>query len=210
MRKLHGQHLLKGVIEWQWVCMHFLPTNRGFLQQNSVDLQTISNQLQNQIKTKRTNTPCGVTARMFPCVVNLVPGSNYVMSKRPIHIEKLLHAKTPNHIWQHISTGIGLSRWFADKVEQHENTLTITWGEPPRAHETRTATVVLCEKDKVFRFRWDDETHAEAFIELAMERGEITNDWILRITDYAEADEVDYLHTLWTDNLNRLHQNTGL
>ena len=45
---------------------------------------------------------------------------------------------------------------------------------------------------------------------MKIEIGEITNDCVLVITDFAEADDLDSLRELWDDNMESLHQATGL
>ena len=43
-----------------------------------------------------------------------------------------------------------------------------------------------------------------------MNRTELTNDYILTITDHALPEDVNSIESLWGDNLARLHQSTGL
>lgn len=132
------------------------------------------------------------------------------MNKTKICIEHELRSRSANIIWPLISSKDGLKKWMADEVTRQEDTFTFTWGEVWKSHETRTATVIAEEKGQMIRIRWDDEEDANAYVELRTEKGDITNDYILIITDFAEEDEIDSLKGLWQANLERLHQNTGL
>lgn len=134
----------------------------------------------------------------------------HVMSKNKIHIEHELRSNSQSIIWHLISTAEGLSRWLADDVREDGNSLTLTWGETWSHHEIRKATITGKAKNRYLRFRWDDEDDPEAYIELLMEKSDLTNDFILSITDFAEAGDEDQLEELWADNLERLHTTTGL
>ena len=57
---------------------------------------------------------------------------------------------------------------------------------------------------------WKDDTDKKAYWELKIVRSEITGDYILIITDFAEEDDQDTLYDLWETNLERLHHATGL
>ena len=45
---------------------------------------------------------------------------------------------------------------------------------------------------------------------MRIEKSELTDQLTLHITDYAEADDTDYLHDLWDKNLERLHRISGI
>ena len=40
-------------------------------------------------------------------------------------------------------------------------------------------------------------------------QSELTEELCLQVTDYAPAEDLDDLHELWDDNLERLHQSSG-
>jgi len=86
----------------------------------------------------------------------------------------------------------------------------LPWGKSWSHHETKTATIGETVKNSHFRFHWDSEEDRNTFVELRIERGELTNDHILIITDHAEIEDVDFLEGFWEDNLDRLHRTCGL
>ncbi len=132
------------------------------------------------------------------------------MKKQKIYIERDVNCKSENIIWRIISTDGGLQKWLADNVQERDGQFTFTWGEEWGNHEQRTATVVSMKKNKYIRMRWDDETDPEAYLELAMSKNDITGDFVLHITDFAAEDDVDSLMSIWDQNFEELHRNSGL
>lgn len=130
--------------------------------------------------------------------------------KKRIILEYELNATSPSIIWPVISEASGLERWFADEVERNGSSLKFTWGTSYMNKDERNATIVKEQKEKLIRFKWDGDEDPEAYCEMKIEIGEITNDCVLVITDFAEADDLDSLRELWDDNMESLHQATGL
>ena len=130
--------------------------------------------------------------------------------KKRIILEYELNATSPSIIWPVISEASGLERWFADEVERTGSSLKFTWGTSYMNKDERNATIVKEQKEKLIRFKWDGDEDPEAYCEMKIEIGEITNDCVLVITDFAEADDLDSLRELWDDNMESLHQATGL
>ena len=50
------------------------------------------------------------------------------MTKQKIEIEYPLATKSPNIIWEQISSAHGLERWIADHVTEEDGVFTFTWG----------------------------------------------------------------------------------
>ncbi len=132
------------------------------------------------------------------------------MEKQKLNIERVLHSSSQGIIWNFISSPEGMTRWLADKVEGAGGELTFTWGDLWRHHEIRKARIVKQSKNNYIRFRWEDEEDPNAYVELRIEKNELTNDYILLITDFAYEDDIESLQDLWEDNLERLHRNTGI
>ena len=64
--------------------------------------------------------------------------------------------------------------------------------------------------DKKKEITWNEEEDPEAYWLMAIERSEITGDFILIITDFAWEEDVDGLYEIWERNFEKLHQTTGL
>lgn len=132
------------------------------------------------------------------------------MKKKRINIEHNLRCKHANIIWPLLSTEAGLQKWIADEVTREGDTLSFTWGEVWSHHEIRQAKILEEDQGKRIRYAWVPDEDEEAFWELAIERSDITGDYVLVITDYAFPDDVDSLYDIWDQNLEQLHQSTGM
>lgn len=132
------------------------------------------------------------------------------MEKQPIYIEKELASNAENVIWSIISSAHGLEKWIADTVEETEEGFRFIWGNIHSHHEVREARVLRIVKNKAVRLQWTDDTEPNEYWELRMSKSELTNDYILGITDYALPEDLDSMNDIWEDNFARLHRHTGL
>jgi len=132
------------------------------------------------------------------------------MHKQRVEISYSLKSTSPNIIWSLIGTADGLSRWVADEVVADDSELVFTWGNTWSHHEIRRATIVKSEKNSRIRFKWEDEEDDEAYVELKMEKDQLSNDYMLHITDFSEPEDTAALHAIWDDNMEKLHQSSGL
>lgn len=132
------------------------------------------------------------------------------MKKLKLNIEYELRSRSISIIWGLVSTAEGLSKWLADEVRQDGRTLTFQWGDLRGDHEIRTATITRKVKNRVLQFHWDDEDVADDFVEIAIIHLDLTDSYLLSITDFADAADIESLHDLWDDNMERLHRNSGI
>ncbi len=132
------------------------------------------------------------------------------MEANKISIERELRSKSASIIWSLMSTPEGLSKWLADEVKRDGDTFTFTWGNPWSHHETRTAAVIDKKENKYIRMRWSEDEYRDTYFELRMEKSDITDDYMLVITDYAPDGDTDTLEDIWDANMETLHRSTGL
>lgn len=129
------------------------------------------------------------------------------MNKEKIHIEYLLNGTSRNILWAAISTPTGLENWFADKVTKTgDKIFTFKWGKT----ETREAEIINLRTNSFIRFRWSDEAEEKAYFEFKMNYNELTTDYVLEITDFAEPDEVEDLIGLWNSQVETLKRVSGM
>ncbi len=140
---------------------------------------------------------------------NDIKGKKGFMNKEKLYIEHELKSRSENIIWSLISTETGLQKWIADNVVEADGKMTFMWGEEWAIHEKRTSVIVERVKNSHIRFHWDDEDD-EAYWEMRMAYSDLTNDYILQITDFAVADDMDVLRSIWDHNFEALHRSTGL
>lgn len=127
-----------------------------------------------------------------------------------ITIEYPLATKSPGIVWGLIGSAAGLQKWIANYVTEDKSHMTFTWGEAWTEQDTHTSEILEKKTNKYIRLKWDYIEEEEAYWEMRIEKSEMTEALNLVITDYAYPDDTDYLHNLWDDNLNRLHQISGL
>src|SRR5574343_744563 len=90
---------------------------------------------------------------------------------------------SPAILYEFLSTPVGLSEWFADKVDQRDHKFFFTWNGA-----TDSAVVLEQVENEFIRYKWDYYDKDE-FFEFSIEQSPITNETILRIIDF--ADKVD-------------------
>lgn len=132
------------------------------------------------------------------------------MEDNRISLERELRSKSASIIWSLISTPAGLGKWMADEVKFEGNTFTFTWGSVWSRHETRTATLLEMKNFDYIRLRWSEDEYRDTYFELRMCKSDITDDYILEITDYATDGDTDTLVDIWDANMEKLHRSTGL
>ena len=132
------------------------------------------------------------------------------MKKQKVYIERELKSNSKGIIWKLISSAEGLQRWVADSVTEDGKQITFKWGDDCTCHAMHTATVLEKVKFRRFRFKWDGSEDPEEYVELKLEKSEITDDFMLCITDFAEPGETDSIISLWHGDLDRLHRSSGL
>lgn len=127
------------------------------------------------------------------------------MKREKIHLEYLLNATAKNIIWSSISTPSGLEGWFADKVISNDKIVAFFWGKT----EKREAEIIAIRAFSYIRFRWLDDENEREYFEIRMTNNELTNDYVLEITDFADSDETEDLKELWDSQIDTLRRTCG-
>jgi hypothetical protein len=110
---------------------------------------------------------------------------------------------SPTILYEFLSTPVGLQEWFADKVDQRENTFYFYWkGSVDTAERTEAF------ENNYVRYRWDYYDEDE-FFEFRIEQSPITNETILRITDFAEKSDIASNEQLWNQQVADLKHRIG-
>ena len=132
------------------------------------------------------------------------------MKKNKITIEYELNCSSEKVVWPLISTAAGMAKWIADEVNADGDTLTFTWGEVWSNHEVRCAVITEIKNNISIRLRWENEADTDEYWEMKIEKGDITDDFTLVITDYAYPEDLDSLKDIWDANFERLHAFAGI
>jgi hypothetical protein len=107
-------------------------------------------------------------------------------------------------LWSSISTPEGLSTWFADDVLVDGERFTFVWNK-----FQRNAELLQMRLNKCVRFKWEEDD-PQLFFELNLSQNELTNDIVLTISDFSDADELEDAIDLWNTQIEQLRINLGL
>ena len=110
---------------------------------------------------------------------------------------------SPTILYEFLSTPVGLQEWFADKVDQRENTYSFTWNG-----NTDSAQILERLENEFIRYRWDYQGKDE-FFEFSIEQSPVTNETILRITDFADKIDQKDQERLWNSQISDLKHRIG-
>jgi uncharacterized protein YndB with AHSA1/START domain len=111
---------------------------------------------------------------------------------------------SPTILYEFLSTPVGLQEWFADKVDQKDNVFYFSW------NNTAPDAAELLEQleNEYVLFRWDHYDDDE-FFEFRIEQSPITNETILKITDFCEKSEMKDQERLWNTQVADLKHRIG-
>ena len=110
---------------------------------------------------------------------------------------------SPTILYEFLSTPVGLQEWFADKVDQRDQTFTFNWNG-----STDTAEILEHLENEFIRYRWSYYPKDE-FFEFSIEQSPVTNETILRITDFADKNELKDQERLWNSQVSDLKHRIG-
>jgi len=113
-------------------------------------------------------------------------------------LEYVVHG-SPKILYEFISTATGLSEWFADTVNVHNDIYTFVWDKTEQQ-----AKLLRLEDQKSIRLTWLDKTD-DSYFEFRIEKDDMTGDISLLIIDFADspAERVSS-KSLWDSQVDRL------
>ena len=99
------------------------------------------------------------------------------MGKQRVDIEYPLTTKSPNIIWEQISSAHGFERWMADHVTEENGVFTFIWGEPWTQQDVRKAHLIEYVKYDHIRLKWDydDEEEDDTYWEMRIGKSDLTH-----------------------------------
>lgn len=127
------------------------------------------------------------------------------MKKEKFHIEYIFDKVSRRSLWNHLTTALGLSAWFADEVIIRKDHYTFKWRK-----ETQEALVVDSKPESFIRYRWTDEEDENAYFEFIIHTIELTGSTALEITDFSEPGEKKDSISLWDSQVEELKRTLGI
>ncbi len=111
---------------------------------------------------------------------------------------------TPKVLFPMLATPSGLSKWFADEVDETFGKFVFSWGKVDQV-----ALLVAKKEGQFIRFHWEEEEE-DVFFEFVLDQHEFTGNTLLIINDFAyPSDEEDALR-LWDTQVSSLKRVMGL
>ena len=110
---------------------------------------------------------------------------------------------SPRILYSFLNEPNGLSQWFADDVEIHDQVYTFTWDD-----EEQKAKLISVKENKLVRFRWLDDD-PQYYFEMEIVQDELTNDVALSITDFAAEDTIGERRLIWDNQIKYLISTLG-
>ena len=128
------------------------------------------------------------------------------MKKEKFHIEYVFDKVSIRSLWNHLTTALGLSSWFADEVSIKDSTYTFYWNKV----QEKAEFIAIKPENKV-RFRWlSDDENDDSYIEFIIHTIELTGSKSLEITDFAMPDEKKDAIALWDTQIEVLKRTLGI
>lgn len=119
-----------------------------------------------------------------------------------IDLEYIFRA-SPTIIYNFVTTPACLVRWYCDDVDITSDVYTFYW-----SGSSETAYLIDDIEDERVRFEWEEADSGE-FLEFRMYKSDITNETILEITDFCDADEAQEVRDLWNSLMVELRKEAG-
>ncbi|MDR2806328.1 MAG: hypothetical protein LBB85_11980 [Dysgonamonadaceae bacterium] len=126
------------------------------------------------------------------------------VKKEKLHIEYPLARLSKFSLWNCLSTAGGMAEWFADDVTDNGKVFVFTWGK----HQAEAELIGMNPFNYV-RFHWLDDDD-DSYFEFRLHKIELTGEWMLEITDFAEEEEKEQAITLWNTQIKALKRRLGL
>ncbi len=126
------------------------------------------------------------------------------MARRTSFKLEVILRTSPTIVYQFLTAPECLVMWFCDEAHTTENEFTFYWNESPES-----ATVLWDSEDELLRLRWEDGDPDEYF-EFHITKSPITEETVLTITDFADANGVNDAKKLWESQIKQLKAAMGI
>jgi hypothetical protein len=128
------------------------------------------------------------------------------VKKEKFHIEYVFDKVSIRSLWNHLSTAMGLSSWFADQVIIKDNIYTFYWNKV-----REDARMITFKPENVIRYLWlNNEEDSGSYLEFRIHTIELTGSKALEITDFASPDEKADAIALWDTQVEVLKRTLGI
>ncbi len=124
------------------------------------------------------------------------------MSRIKVVFEFVVKA-SPTILFHFLTEPACLVRWFCDAVDIQNDYYVFSW-----SGSSEVAEVVDDIEDERIKFLWDNANKGE-FLEFYIYKSDVTDETILRITDFCDDDEEKDQRLLWESQIFTLKKEMG-
>ncbi len=124
------------------------------------------------------------------------------MARVPIKMEFLFKA-SPNIIHKFLTMPDCIIRWFCDECRVVDDYYVFGW-----EGNEEIALLVDDFEEELVRFHWDDSPDNE-LLEFKISTQEVTNETVVELVAFADADEVEEEKSYWNIQMENLRRATG-
>ena len=125
-------------------------------------------------------------------------------AKRVSYKLEYIFRASPTIVYQFLTTPACLVRWFCDEVDILGNQYTFDWDG-----DKQIALLIEDWEDELLRFEWEDAPNPSEYLEFHISKSPITEETVMMITDYCDANEVSSAKKLWDSQINQMRVETG-
>ena len=125
-------------------------------------------------------------------------------AKRVSYKLEYIFRASPTIVYQFLTTPACLVRWFWDEVDILGNQYTFDWDG-----DKQIALLIEDWEDELLRFEWEDAPNPSEYLEFHISKSPITEETVMMITDYCDANEVSSAKKLWDSQINQMRVETG-
>ncbi len=125
------------------------------------------------------------------------------MQRVKLELEYIMRA-SPTILYQFLTSPDYLIRWFCDSADENEEVFVFEW----EGFE-EVANVEEEIPEELIRFKWEDADDEDEYFEFKIDKSPITNETILQVTDFCDADEEDTQTSLWNNQIDKLRRAMG-
>jgi uncharacterized protein YndB with AHSA1/START domain len=126
-----------------------------------------------------------------------------LMNRITIEVDYLLKA-SPTIVYTFLTTPACLVRWFCDKVDIEADEYTFTW-----QGFDQMAKLVVDIEDEILKFQWMDGDNEGEYLEYVISVSPVTNETILKITDFCDEGDADSQRQLWDSQIKQMKSEMG-
>lgn len=125
------------------------------------------------------------------------------MNRVKLELEFLFKG-SPSTLYKFFTEPARIVLWFCDEIDISGDIYTFSWDG-----SEETALLIDDIEDERLRFQWLDAPVKGEYLEFRFITSEVTNETILEITDFCDADEVQDQRKLWMSQTAKLKIESG-